>query len=81
MLRHEVAVLRRQVTQPKPDWAGRAVLAALAKFLPAAVQGHWLVTPGTLLAWHRRLVARSWTCPNRPGLPMTSREIRHLVLR
>jgi putative transposase len=74
-------VLRRQVACPKPDWADRAVLAALARLVPAVLRAHRLVRPGTLLAWHRHMITRKWTYPNRPGRPRTSQEIRDLVMR
>ena len=79
VLRHEVAVLRRRAIRPKPDWAARAVIAALTRLLPRHLRLHRIVTPATLLAWHRRIVKNKRTHPNTTGRPPVPEEIRDLV--
>ena len=82
VLRHQIAVLRRQVARPDLEPADRAVLAALSRLLPRPRWSTFFVTPATLLRWHRDLVARRWTYPRRcPGRPGVASEIRALVLR
>ena len=74
-------MLRRTQPQPRLDWADRAVLAALIRVLPTRLRMHRLVTPGTILRWHRRLIARKWTYPHRTGRPPVSAEITTLIKR
>ncbi len=82
VLRHELAVLRRQIGRPNCRPADRIVLAALARLLPRDRWGSVFVRPETIRCWHRALVARRWTyLHRRPGRPATDPEIRALILR
>jgi putative transposase len=81
VLRHELSVLRRQTRRPQLTTTDRIFLAAASPFLPRSSWRSLLVTPATLLQWHRRLIARRWTHGGRSGRPPIGGEIRALVLR
>jgi putative transposase len=82
VLRHQLAVLRRQVPRPRFEPADRALLAALSRVLPRARWSCFLVRPETLLGWHRRLVAGVWTYPHRGrGRPPLDEHLQQLIVR
>jgi putative transposase len=81
VLRHEVAVLRRADPKPCLGWTDRAVFATPVQALPTMLRAHRLVTPGTILRWHRRLVAKKWTYPNRVGRPPVDGAVAVLIKR
>jgi transposase len=82
VLRHQVAVLRRQVDRPDLNDGDRVLLTALSRLLPRSSWGSFFVGPATLLRWHRRLITRKWTYPRtRPGRPSTPPNIHAAVLR
>ena len=80
-LRHEVAVLRRTNPRPRMSWTDRAVLTALARIMPKGLRARRIVTPGTLLRWHQRLVAAKWRQPRPPGRPPVPEELVALIVR
>jgi putative transposase len=82
ILRHEVAILRRQVKRPVYRMHDRALLAAASRMLPRERWSVFLVRPETIMRWHRRLVARKWTrAHRRPGRPALDPGVRRLILR
>jgi putative transposase len=82
VLRHELAVLRRQYPRPCLQPADRALLAALSRLLPRARWSVFRVRPETLLRWHRRMVRRRWTYPTTStGRPPVSEQVQQLIVR
>lgn len=82
VLRHELAVLRRQVSRPTCHPADRVFLAALVRLLPRERWGCVFVRPETIRRWHRSVLTRRWTYPHRPpGRPATDAELRALIVR
>ena len=81
VLRHQIAVLHRHNNRPALAEQDRALLGAVAAALSRPQRASWLVTPQTLLGWHRSRIARHWTQPRRaPGRPCTSVELRRLII-
>jgi transposase len=82
VLRHQLTVLRRQISRPRFEPADRALLAAVSRMLPRSVWSCFLVKPDTLLRWHRRLVAGAWTYPQRhTGRPRLDEDVQRLIVR
>ena len=82
VLRHQLAVLRRQIPRPKLEPADRALLAAVSRVLPRSLWSCFLVKPETLLGWHRRLIAGAWTSPHRQtGRPPLDQDVQQLIVR
>ena len=82
VLRHQLAILRRQAARPRFSWTDRALIALLAGLVPKKRLAAFLVTPKTILAWHRALVRRRWTYPHRrPGRPRLPAETVGLIVR
>jgi putative transposase len=74
-------MLRRTNPRLRPCWADRAVLAALSRLLPKSLRSCRIVTPATLLRWHRRLVTAKWRQPRPQGRPPISDELAALIVR
>ena len=82
VLRHELAIARRQLGRPRPSLADRALLAALSRGLPRSAWSAFFVSPKTILHWHRQLVRRHWTYDRRgPGRPALDAELQSLIVR
>jgi putative transposase len=82
VLRHQLAILRRQVARPRFSWSDRAIVAGLARLVPRERWAAFLVAPETILRWHRALVRRHWTYPHRrPGRPPLPEETVELIVR
>jgi putative transposase len=82
VLRHQLTVLHRRTPRLRISWTDRAVIAVLARLLPARRRLGLLITPSTILRWHRQLIARRWTTPRtRPGRPAIPAGVRALIVR